>query len=541
MSAIPGILMPGATLGRYELLMPIAQGGMAAVWAARQLGSRGFEKTVAIKTMLPKLSDDPQFERMFLNEAALATRIQHPNVAQILDLGEHGELVYMVMEWVDGEALSTVMRAADQVKSTIPRDLAIGILERACWGLHAAHEVTNENDESAGIVHRDVSPQNILVAYNGAVKVVDFGVAKAPGLPGGETNTGSLKGKVPFMSPEQAQCGTIDRRTDIFAIGVMLYRMMTGVHPFVGNNDLDTLQNIVHDEPVRPRERDPSISPELEHIILTCLAKDRTQRFASMADLANALNGVARRISEQEIAQCIAGFMGPKGAQRRAQLKQAAKSLGWALQTNDQMPAMGMMTPSHPSQVSRPGPYSLPGQFTPSGQSVSVVGAQPWPAGHDPSHFTPSVTGPHQRFVDPQGKTFAAVAAPGLAKPREGGLSGGIIALIAVLAIGAVGALGALAVMLMQKRDTHAAAAPATATTATAAPTAQAATDAKVAAPSAVATATASAQVAAPSSSAPATSSTAASPAGEHPVMPPPTPTQKPPRNGNPGDPDMGF
>ena len=513
--------MPGAPLGRYELLMPIAQGGMAAVWAARQGGSRGFEKTVAIKTMLPKLSDDPQFERMFLNEATLATRIQHPNVAQILDLGEHGELLYIVMEWVDGEALSTLMRAAEQAQALLPRDIAVAIVERTCWGLHAAHEVTNENDQNAGIVHRDVSPQNILVAYNGAVKVVDFGVAKASGLPGGETNTGSLKGKVPYMSPEQAQCIHVDRRTDVFAIGILLYKLTTGAHPFVGGNDLETLQNIVSVDPVPPRQRDASISPQLEAVILRCMAKDRNMRFATLADVAHALDGCSRRVSEQEIAQLISAYLGPKGAQRRAQLKQAAKSLGWAVQTSDQMPQMpaqmGGLTPSHPSRA-----------------------GAPWPRG--------DVQAPTPSGVGLQSKTFAAVASPEAQNPS--GASTGMIALIAALAVAAVGAIVALGVVFMSRRaDTQAAAShPTSDTVVNAAQPKESSTSLAVSSSTASATqpsspsASASAQAA---TTAPATSaSAAANPAhatvsGAGPVKP--TPTTKGPPSGASGDVDMGF
>jgi serine/threonine protein kinase len=174
-------LSRGTILGRYELLLPIAQGGMATVWAARQKGSRGFQKTVAVKTMLPTLSDDPQFEQMFLDEAALAARIHHPNVAEILDLGEQDDVLYIVMEWVDGEALSVVTKTAKRNKTQYPMRIALRMLTQACAGLHAAHELRDDNEQPLELVHRDVSPQNILVTYDGVVKLVDFGVAKAIG------------------------------------------------------------------------------------------------------------------------------------------------------------------------------------------------------------------------------------------------------------------------------------------------------------------------------------------------------------------------
>src|SRR5215831_17791365 len=235
-------LVPGMVLGRYELLLPIAQGGMATVWAARQRGTRGFNKTVAIKTMLPTLSDDAQFEQMFLDEAALAAKIHHPNVAEILDLGEQDEILYIVMEWVEGEALSVLYKVAKQNEARVPMRLSLRIVQQACAALHAAHELRDEDDRPLRIVHRDVSPQNILCTYDGIVKLVDFGVAKAVGRAGGETSAGQLKGKVPYMSPEQARGGQVDRRTDVFAMGIVLYKLTTGLHPFLGENDLLTMR-----------------------------------------------------------------------------------------------------------------------------------------------------------------------------------------------------------------------------------------------------------------------------------------------------------
>ncbi|MBK8257339.1 MAG: serine/threonine protein kinase [Polyangiaceae bacterium] len=266
-------LAPGVTLGRYELLLPIAQGGMATVWAARQKGSRGFQKTVAVKTMLPSLSEDPQFEQMFLDEAALAAKIHHPNVAEILDLGEEEDILYIVMEWVDGEALSTITKQAKKLNVTIQHHIALKAISQACLGLHAAHELKDDEGQILHLVHRDVSPQNILVTYDGIVKLVDFGVAKAMGRAGGETTAGQLKGKVPYMSPEQARGGNVDRKTDIFAMGIVLYKLTTGLHPFLGENDLVTMKNIIGRPVPSPRLKNPQFPVELEQVILKCLQK----------------------------------------------------------------------------------------------------------------------------------------------------------------------------------------------------------------------------------------------------------------------------
>ncbi|HZF48312.1 MAG TPA: serine/threonine-protein kinase [Polyangiaceae bacterium] len=322
-------LHPGTVLGRYELLLPIAQGGMATVWAARQKGSRGFSKTVAIKTMLPGLSDDPQFEEMFLDEAGLAAKIQHPNVAQILDLGEENEILYIVMEWVDGEALSTVASAAKKSSTALPQTVMLRIISQACAGLHAAHELKDENDRLVDLVHRDVSPQNILVTYDGIVKLVDFGVAKAVGRMS-ETQGGQLKGKVPYMSPEQARGGKVDRRTDIFALGIVLYKLTLGVHPFAGSDDLTTLRNIVSRPVFPPRSKDPSFSPDLEQVILKCLDKDPDKRYQTMLELDRAIERVlastGASLVDDEVGAFVRSIVGERGHKRRTAIRDAVKA-----------------------------------------------------------------------------------------------------------------------------------------------------------------------------------------------------------------------
>ncbi|UQA56271.1 serine/threonine protein kinase [Polyangium aurulentum] len=323
-------LSPGMVLGRYELLLPIAQGGMATVWAARQKGSRGFQKTVAIKTMLPALSDDPQFEQMFLDEASLAARIHHPNVAEILDLGEQDEVLYIVMEWVDGEALSVLTKTAKKNTVPIPQRIALRIVRQACAGLHAAHELKDDNDQLLNLVHRDVSPQNILVSYDGIVKLVDFGVAKALGRAGGETSAGQLKGKVPYMSPEQAKGGGIDRRTDVFAMGIVLYRLTTGLHPFLGENDLVTMKNIITRPVLPPRMKNPTFPIELERVLLTCLQKDPDKRYQSMLELDGALERVLANagssVVDDDIGAFVRSLMGDRGQKRRASLRDAVRA-----------------------------------------------------------------------------------------------------------------------------------------------------------------------------------------------------------------------
>ena len=319
------------TLGRYELLLPIAQGGMATVWAARQKGSRGFQKTVAIKTMLPSLSEDPQFEQMFLDEAALAAKIHHPNVAEILDLGEEEDVLYIVMEWVDGEALSTITKQAKKLNVTIQHHIALKAVSQACLGLHAAHELKDDEGESLQLVHRDVSPQNILVTYDGIVKLVDFGVAKAMGRAGGETTAGQLKGKVPYMSPEQARGGNIDRRTDIFAMGIVLYKMTTGLHPFLGENDLVTMKNIIGRPVPSPRLKNAQFPIELEQVILKCLQKEPEKRYQTMLELHQAIERVqvsmGTAVVDDDVGSFVRSLLGDRGQKRRLALRDAVRSL----------------------------------------------------------------------------------------------------------------------------------------------------------------------------------------------------------------------
>jgi serine/threonine-protein kinase len=314
-------------LGRYELLLPIAQGGMATVWAARQRGTRGFNKTVAIKTMLPTLSEDAQFEQMFLDEAALAAKIHHPNVAEILDLGEQDEVLYIVMEWVDGEALSVIHKATRKNQAQVPIRLSLRIAMQACAGLHAAHELRDENDVPLLLVHRDVSPQNILCTYDGIVKLVDFGVAKAVGRAGGETNAGQLKGKVPYMSPEQARGGSVDRRTDIFAMGIVLYKLTTGLHPFLGENDLLTMRNIISRPLLPPRVKNPGFPAEVEQILVKCLQKDPDKRYQTMAELGQAVERAlaGMGLADDDIGAYVRSVMGDRGAKRRAAVRDAVR------------------------------------------------------------------------------------------------------------------------------------------------------------------------------------------------------------------------
>jgi eukaryotic-like serine/threonine-protein kinase len=301
-------LKPGYTLGRYEMLMPVAQGGMAAVWAARLVGSRGFQKVVAIKTMLPDLSEDEDFEAMFLDEARLASRIKHPYVAEIIDLGEEGELIYLVMEWVSGDTMFTLNKLA-KAKGGIPLPLLLRIASAASAGLHAAHELRDDKGELLHLVHRDVSPQNVMISEGGIVKIVDFGVAKAAGRTHETRVAGLMKGKVPYLSPEQLDGRKVDRRSDIFSLGILMYVMVSGRHPFRGETDHKTMENICTRAPVPLRELVTGMRPDLEAVVMKALEKDPADRWVSGAEVQRALDGVLNAMNAAVTDGDVAAFV----------------------------------------------------------------------------------------------------------------------------------------------------------------------------------------------------------------------------------------
>lgn len=322
-------IKPGQVIGRYEFLAPIAQGGMAAVWAARQRGSRGFSKVVAIKTMLPTISEDPRFERMFLDEAQIASKIRHEHVVEILDLGEENEILYLVMEWVDGESLSVLRRRAAEHEG-IPLRLAARIVADACAGLHAAHELTDDEGNPIGLVHRDVSPQNILVGYDGNVKILDFGVAKIAGRTADTTSIGHARGKPPYMAPEQALGKPIDRRADVFSLGIIFYQLLVGRHPFRGENDIATLHNIITEQAVaRPREVNPAITESVEALSLRAIERDPQRRFQTAQEFELALDALLDaqlgRVRQEEIGRFLSESMGTAQEERRSTIRDAIR------------------------------------------------------------------------------------------------------------------------------------------------------------------------------------------------------------------------
>jgi len=324
-------LQPGSVLGRYELVLKVASGGMGEIWAARLTGSRGFQKVVAVKTLLPELSHNPNFEQMFLDEAALAAKIKHPNVVQVIDLGEEDQILYQVMEWVSGESLWSIMRAAAK-REGIPLPVAARIVCQVCAGLHAAHELKGDDGQPMGLVHRDVSPQNILITAHGVAKVVDFGVAKYAGRGVAETKAGELRGKVPYMAPEHILGQPTDRRADVFALGLLMYQLVSGVHPFLEDDDRLTMARISSPLPAVPlRRRMTSVPEDVSQIVGAALSKLPNARTASAVELMRALEqaipSCAVQSSNELVADYLREVVGEHLELRAQELRDALKRL----------------------------------------------------------------------------------------------------------------------------------------------------------------------------------------------------------------------
>ena len=265
--------------GRYRLLYRFASGGMADLYLARLTGEEGFERLVAIKVIHEHLTREPEFVKMFIDEARLASRISHPNVALTLDLGRVGNKHFIAMEYMEGESLAGLLR-----RTRPPLTYAVRIVSDAAAGLHAAHELRDASGQLLGVVHRDVSPQNILVSYDGAVKVVDFGVARARGS---LHSTGrEFKGKLSYMSPEQFDApSTVDRRTDVFALGVVLYEATTRKRLFKGETESETVSRVLKGKVTPPSKLVPDYPPTLERIVLRALKRDPDRRYPSAQEL----------------------------------------------------------------------------------------------------------------------------------------------------------------------------------------------------------------------------------------------------------------
>ncbi len=294
--------------GKYDLLVQLATGGMAEIWLARVSGAAGFEKLVVVKRLLSQLSINPDYVEMFLDEARINARLSHGNVVQVLELGQVEGRYFMSMEYVAGLTVAQMGKRATQRIGAVPQDVACGVVVQACAGLHHAHERTQPDGTPLNIIHRDVSPQNLILSFEGQVKVVDFGIAKAEGRIA-QTRAGLVKGKSAYMSPEQCLGLPLDRRSDVFALGIVLWELCTSRRLFKRPQPYLTFAAITREDVPPPRALNRSVSPQVETVILKALARKAEQRYASAGDLQEALEQAMAQTSLRANAADLARFV----------------------------------------------------------------------------------------------------------------------------------------------------------------------------------------------------------------------------------------
>jgi eukaryotic-like serine/threonine-protein kinase len=365
-------LRSGSRLGRYELLVELGAGGMATVWIAREPSEMG-DRLVALKAMLPELARQPDFRTMFLEEGQIVRSIEHPHVVRVYEVGEDRGILFMAMEWVRGDSLRTIIREARR-RRPIPPEMAVRIIADTAAGLHAAHELRGWDGELRNLVHCDVSPHNILVGTDGQARLVDFGVANgtAHGDPEGDDK---VKGKFGYMSPEQVNSERIDRRSDVFALGIVLFELTTGERLFRGETQAHTLQLVAHARIPNPRQVLPDYPEALIPIVHKALARDRNQRYQTAEEMQLALEqylvGERMAISHASVGKLVHKVLLPR-------LEQQDEALKRALVATDGMVRAGLLPEvahyDSSSRLSRPSDSPLNTPFGLQGPSQHTLG-----------------------------------------------------------------------------------------------------------------------------------------------------------------------
>jgi serine/threonine-protein kinase len=380
---------------------------MGQVWAARRTGRLGLPQIIAIKTALPgAVTGTETTEEVFFDEARVAAAIDHPNVCRVYELGEDAGVLYIAMEWIDGVTLSGLMSARTKPRHLAP-EMAAYIVANACAGLHAAHELTDEDGVPLEVIHRDATAQNILVSVNGAVKVVDFGIVKSRDQAHQLTVTGQLKGKFSYFAPEQVLGKSYDRRVDIFALGCVLYFLATGVRAFTGNNPAAIMMKIVKGEFVAPSRRLPGFPPELEAILVKALALRKEHRYSTAREMQQALEIFIQsgelHPTAADLAQLVRDTVGAAVEKRRAEIRESLKFF--------ESQSKVCVNPARGGSVVRQAPESL---------GVAPIGHSPLPpndaASGRPYTLTPlPFRPPLQRRVYRSAAALASAAAVGVA------------------------------------------------------------------------------------------------------------------------------
>ncbi len=320
----------GSRVGRFEIIAEIGSGGMASVYLARATGSAGrsgFRRLHAIKVMHPHLSQDEQFVDMFLDEARVAATIHHPNVVPIIDVGNDDGLIYLVMDYIEGDSLSNVEKVAINLRRRIPIGITLRVMLDALAGLHHAHELCKPDGTHLKIVHRDVSPQNIVISVDGTSRIVDFGIAKAESRVT-TTKVGMIKGKLNFMAPEQLRSGPLDRRVDIFGLGVTLWEAITLRRLFAGESDFETARRILAGEYPTLQEFDPKLPAGLDDICRTALRPDAGERWQTCAEFADAIETrlSGHIASARDVATFIQGVVQQKLDNERRAVRESVNT-----------------------------------------------------------------------------------------------------------------------------------------------------------------------------------------------------------------------
>ena len=334
----------GQNVGRYVLYDQIASGGMASVHMGRLIGPVGFSRVVAIKRLHPAYAQDPGFAAMLLDEARLASRIRHPNVVPMLDVVAADKELLLVMEYVHGETLAQLLRQAKREKQSMSPDIGSAVIIDILRGLHAAHEARNAAGEPLGIIHRDVSPQNILVATDGSARLLDFGVAKAASR-SQSTDDGQLKGKLGYISPEQLSDGDVDRRVDIFATSVVAWECISGRRLFAADDMVATLARVMDAEIPSLRQAGYDIPEAFENVIERGLARDPSERFQTAEDMARQVEAALRPASRERVGEWVKQLAGEALEQRLETMR--------LIETGEEMPdSVQVPVPVNPEEQS---------------------------------------------------------------------------------------------------------------------------------------------------------------------------------------------
>ena len=297
---------------RYELVTLLAMGGMAEIWLARQQGSREMGKLVVVKRILSYMASQKKFMEMFIDEARITSRFDHPNIVRIHEVGKSGGTLFFIMEYLEGESLGFLVNTGIMKGKVISPELTAGILAQVCDGLDYAHRLRGADGTPLNIIHRDVSPPNIVVLYSGKVKLVDFGIAKAD-MKVHKTVTGVMKGKVSYMSPEQCRGKPLDGRSDIFSLGIVIWEVLTRRHLFKRNSEIETLQAIANAKVPTVRKFNPAVDRQLDEIVMQALAREPADRYRTAGEMGTALRAYLRKsgkpATEKEIMAFCNGLM----------------------------------------------------------------------------------------------------------------------------------------------------------------------------------------------------------------------------------------